>query len=195
MIEIVEAEADDLAGPRHRQRVFEPRQRTAGIGLGDLGEIGERGEVALGPAQHFAEVARQHAVHRLQIDHAVALDQAQPQSAVRFEPDDLHLALPQRMHASARPARPGAQGLEHFRAGVKYCRRGHALGVMRGQPGPAFGRPGCKLDPRIHRFAETMDCRVKPGNDDAEIAARATARYPAARTGGSSLSSKAWIEK
>jgi hypothetical protein len=29
------------------------------------------------------------------------------------------------------------------------ARRG--MCVMRRQPGPAFGRPGCKLDPRIHR--------------------------------------------
>ena len=41
---------------------------------------------------------------------------------------------------------------------------------MRGQPGPAFGRPGCKLDPRIHLKKQSqfskMDCRVKPGNDE-----------------------------
>ena len=48
---------------------------------------------------------------------------------------------------------------------------------MRGQPGPAEGRPGRKLDPRIHDEAQRtralrscmrrglMDCRVKPGND------------------------------
>jgi hypothetical protein len=37
--------------------------------------------------------------------------------------------------------------------------------VMPGQPGPAFGRPGCELDPGIHLFAQQVDCRVEPGND------------------------------
>ena len=40
---------------------------------------------------------------------------------------------------------------------------------MRGQPGPAFGRPGCKLDPRIPlRDAlcpPKRDGRDKPGHD------------------------------
>jgi hypothetical protein len=29
-----------------------------------------------------------------------------------------------------------------------------------------FVMPGCKHDPGIHLFANMMDCRVEPGNDE-----------------------------
>ena len=59
VVEIIEAEADDLAGPRDRQRVFQAGERAARGGRRLLGEIGERLEVAVAPAQHFAEIGRQ----------------------------------------------------------------------------------------------------------------------------------------
>ena len=121
MVEIIEAEADDLAGARDRQRVFEPFERTARLRLGDLDEIGERCERALGPAQHFAQVAGEHAVHRLQVDDGIALDHAQLEPAIRFEADDFHEPCPGAFVQT--PGRDGraAQGLMHFRVDVK-CR-------------------------------------------------------------------------
>ena len=94
MIEIIEAEADDLAGPRHRQREFQSGERTARGGRRLLGEIGERFEVAIVPAQGFAEIGRHAGVHRLQIDDRVALDHAEPHAIIRFKTDDLHESLP-----------------------------------------------------------------------------------------------------
>ena len=41
---------------------------------------------------------------------------------------------------------------------------------MSGHPGPAFGRPECKLVPGIHVFAarkQDVDGRDKPGHDAA----------------------------
>jgi hypothetical protein len=40
--------------------------------------------------------------------------------------------------------------------------------VMRGHPGPASGRPECKLVPRIHVFADEQDVdgRDEPGHDE-----------------------------
>ena len=42
VVEIIEAEADDLAGVRHRQREFQSGERAARRGRRFLGEIGER---------------------------------------------------------------------------------------------------------------------------------------------------------
>jgi hypothetical protein len=42
--------------------------------------------------------------------------------------------------------------------------------VMPGHPGPAFGRPECKLVPRIHVLTlvrKVVGGRGKPGHDDA----------------------------
>ena len=47
--------------------------------------------------------------------------------------------------------------------------------VMRGQPGPADGRPGCKLDPRIHDEAhpgKTFPARPRESGDPGQLAAR-----------------------
>ena len=42
VVEIIQAEADDLAGMRDRQRKFQAGERTARRGRRLLGEIGER---------------------------------------------------------------------------------------------------------------------------------------------------------
>jgi hypothetical protein len=40
--------------------------------------------------------------------------------------------------------------------------------VIAGQPGPAFGRRGRKLDPAIYLFRK-MDARIKSAHDDLVI--------------------------
>ena len=50
----------------------------------------ERRQVAVAAAQAFAEVARYALVDRLEIDHLIALDDAEMQSPICFETDDFH---------------------------------------------------------------------------------------------------------
>ena len=73
---------------------FQPGERAAGGGRRLFGEIGKRFEVAIAPAQDFAEVAGQRGIHRLQIDDGIALDHAEPQAIIRFKTDDLHESCP-----------------------------------------------------------------------------------------------------
>ena len=90
MFEIVETEADHLARRRHRQTVAQPFERaTCGRGSA-IRRVLERGEVAIVAAQALAEIAGNGAVHRLQVDHLVALDHAKAQGAIGFETDDFH---------------------------------------------------------------------------------------------------------
>ncbi len=90
MVEIIEAEADDLAGPRNRQAIFQSGERAAGGRRRFAGEITERGQIAAGAAQDLAEVGRQRGIRRLQIDDGVALDHAEPQAVLCFKTDNLH---------------------------------------------------------------------------------------------------------
>ena len=90
VVEIIEAKADDLAGRRHRQRVFQAFERTVGAGRRTLGGILERRQVAVVAAQAFAEVTRYGFIDCLQIDDLIALDDAEMQSPVCFETDDFH---------------------------------------------------------------------------------------------------------
>ena len=83
VIEIIEAQANDFAGARHRQRVFQAGQRQARGGRRLFGELSERREVAIIDAQEFAEIARRVGLNRLNIDDGVALDHAQPHAFVR----------------------------------------------------------------------------------------------------------------
>src|SRR5262249_47916343 len=90
VLEIIEPEADDLAGRRHRQAEFQfleraPRARSRAPG-GSL----ERGEVAVVAAQDGAQIGGDRGPDRLQIDHLLALDDAEVQSAIPLETDDLH---------------------------------------------------------------------------------------------------------
>ena len=90
VVEIIEAEADDLAGLCDRETEFQSGERTAGGGRRLFGEIGQGFEVAVARPQGFAEIAGRGGVHRLQIDDGVALDHAEPQAVIRFKTDNLH---------------------------------------------------------------------------------------------------------
>jgi hypothetical protein len=90
VLEIVEAEADHLAGRRHRQGVFQALERSARGPRRALRRILERRQVAVVASEHLAEIARDALVDRLQINHLVALDHAETQSAIGFKSDNFH---------------------------------------------------------------------------------------------------------
>src|SRR6266849_8038623 len=90
VLEIVEAEADDLARRRHRQTVGQTLERAARTRGRALGRVLERRQVAVVAAQAFAEIAGYGLVDRLQVDHLIALDHAEMQRAIGFETDDFH---------------------------------------------------------------------------------------------------------
>ena len=94
VVEIIEAEADDLAGPRDREAEFQSGQRAAGGGRRAFGEVGKRLQIAVVAAQDFAEVGGRSGIRRLQIDDGVALDHAEPQAVIRFKTDNFHEFLP-----------------------------------------------------------------------------------------------------
>ena len=81
VLQIVQAEADDLARPRDRQAELQPLERTSRRGRRALGEIAERLQVAVVRREHRAEIGRHLRVDRLQIDDLIALDDAEPQAA------------------------------------------------------------------------------------------------------------------
>ena len=72
-----------MPGARHRQREFEPGERTARGGRRLGGEIGERLQVAIAAAQPVAEIGGRGRIDRLQVDDVVAFDHAEPQPAGR----------------------------------------------------------------------------------------------------------------
>ena len=113
VVEIVEPEAEDLARLRHRQTELQTLERAARRGRRALRDVGERRYVAIVRGERRAEIGRHLGVHRLQVDHLVALDDAQPQSAFRLEADDLHERSPSFVH-SARPREAGTQGPERI---------------------------------------------------------------------------------
>ncbi len=86
MLQIVQAEADALRWPRHRQAELEPLERHAGARWRLLGEIGKRLEIAPRLRQHVGQIDRQPGIGRLQVDHIVALDHAQAQPLVTLKP-------------------------------------------------------------------------------------------------------------
>src|SRR5262249_9438363 len=90
VLEIVEAEADHFARRRHRQTVGEALERAARARGRALGRVLERRQVAVVAAQALPQIARYGLVDRLQIDHLIALDQAEMQRAVGFKTDDFH---------------------------------------------------------------------------------------------------------
>jgi hypothetical protein len=91
VVEIIEAEADDLAGARHRQSVCDAGERPARGRWRALGEIGERGEIAIVGCENVGEVAGQPVVHGLQVDDLVGLYDAEARTALRFKSDDFHV--------------------------------------------------------------------------------------------------------
>ncbi len=93
VVEIVEAEADDLAGIGDRQREFQSGQRNARGCRRLLHGLGKRLHVAIG-AQERSEFTRQLGVGRLNVDDAVTIDNAHAHAVIGLEIDDLHCLLP-----------------------------------------------------------------------------------------------------
>src|SRR5262245_30422066 len=91
VLEIVEPEADDLAGPAHRQRICETRERAMRRGGRALGKVLDGRQVALGRGEQRAEVGRDLGVSRLQIEHLVARHDAEVQTRRGLKTHDFHL--------------------------------------------------------------------------------------------------------
>jgi hypothetical protein len=79
-----------LPGRATRQAELQTFEWAAPRGGRTLRNIAERLQIAIARRQHRAEIDRQLCVHGLQVDDLIALDHAEPQSAIRFKPDDLH---------------------------------------------------------------------------------------------------------
>src|SRR5260370_20317037 len=90
VLQIVEAETDDLAGARYRQRICEAGERPYGGGRRAPGNLADRPEVAVVLPQHRSEIIRHRGVDRLQVDDPIALDDAEPQALLRSETDNFH---------------------------------------------------------------------------------------------------------
>ena len=90
MVEVVEAEANDLSRMRDRQRVFQSIEGTARGCRRFLRKGADRREVAVAPAQDFGEIARDIRIYGLQIDDTVTIDHAQPHAVIRFKSNDFH---------------------------------------------------------------------------------------------------------
>ncbi len=83
-----------LPGRATGKRVFQSGERAAGGSRRSSGEIGKRFQIAVAAAQGVAEIGGRSGVRRLQIDHDIALDHAEPQAIIRFKTDNLHESLP-----------------------------------------------------------------------------------------------------
>src|SRR5215470_15742712 len=90
VLQIVEAETDDLSGPRYRQRIYEAGERPHCRRRRALGNLADRAEVAVVLSQHRSEIIRHRWVNRLQVDDPIALDDAEPQALRRSETDNFH---------------------------------------------------------------------------------------------------------
>ena len=102
VLEVIEAEQDDLAGIGDRQRVSQTFERNARRGRRLFGEIAQVREIAIGLAQDGGEIGRQTGVDRLQVDDLIPLHNAQPQALSVLEPDNPHVP-PFTMHARLAP--------------------------------------------------------------------------------------------
>jgi hypothetical protein len=90
MLQIIEPETEDFAGPRHRQA-----EAKAGKGLARRSrraprERLQRRKVAFVNLQPLAEIGRHARICRLQVDDCVAIDDAEPEGIIDFETDDPH---------------------------------------------------------------------------------------------------------
>jgi hypothetical protein len=90
VLEVVEAETDNLARLGDRQPELDFLERTPRGRRRPLGDLRERREVAIATAENLAEVGRNAAVDGLQIDHPLAFDHTEMQSSIGFETDDFH---------------------------------------------------------------------------------------------------------
>ena len=91
VLEIVQAEADDLSRPADRQPVGQIRKRLTRVRRRALGKLGERLHIAVVFGQPFAEIGRSVAIGGMQVDHLIAFDNAKPRSALPFERNNLHI--------------------------------------------------------------------------------------------------------
>src|SRR5260370_38488806 len=90
VLQIVEAETDDLAGARYRQRICEAGERPLGRRGRAPGNLADRPEVAVVLAEHRGEIIRHRGAYRLQVDDPIALDAAEPQALLPSETDNFH---------------------------------------------------------------------------------------------------------
>src|SRR5262249_39719457 len=90
MLEVVEAEADDLARTGDRQRKLQAGQRSPRRGMRALGDVAERREVAVIGGEPLPEVGGHARLDRPQVGHRVALDHPEMQASILLEPDNSH---------------------------------------------------------------------------------------------------------
>ena len=90
VFEIIQAEADDLAWPRHRQPIRQARERLVRTRRRALGKLGKRLHIGIAGREPRAEIGRSLAIDRQQIDRLITLDDAEPSSALTLERNDFH---------------------------------------------------------------------------------------------------------
>ncbi len=105
VFEIIQAEADDLARLADRQRIFESGKRLARGSRRALGNGGELFGVAVVFGEPFAEIARNFAVHGLQIDDLIALDNTEMRASCPSNATIFMLLSPSRDRKTPRERR------------------------------------------------------------------------------------------
>ena len=90
VVEIVQPEADYFTGTQNGKCEFHLTQRTSRGRRRSPGQVTERLEIAVVPAQDFAEITRHICIRSLQIDGMIAIDHAKPYAIAGFKTDDLH---------------------------------------------------------------------------------------------------------
>src|SRR5690348_7024523 len=93
VIDIVEAEADDLAGILDRRPEAQAAKRPAGVGRRAARRLLGGGEAGIARAYQALEVARQLGCHARQIDDALALQHADLRLAALVEGYQPHRRL------------------------------------------------------------------------------------------------------
>src|SRR5690349_6098315 len=90
VLQIVQTEAENLAGPRHRQAEAKTCQRPARRSGRPPGQILQRRKLAVVRPQPLAEIGGDARVDRLQVDDRIRIENAKSRSAVRLKTDDAH---------------------------------------------------------------------------------------------------------
>ncbi len=90
MVDVIEAEANDLAGILDRQPEAHAGERPSGIGTGAARSLAGRGEGGVARPDHAEQVARQVGRGARQIDHGLALQDAEPCLAAIVERHQPH---------------------------------------------------------------------------------------------------------
>jgi hypothetical protein len=141
VLEIVEAEAYDLARPGHRQRIFQARERPPGGSRCALGDVAKGLEIAIVARQYDGEIIGHGWIYRLEIDDLSIRDDPEPHPRIRCKPDDFHEAHP----VNALPNKPAL--VDHFAQSSKSMRRNGGDGRRKASIEPlnvgSVVRPGC----------------------------------------------------